>query len=266
MVFASAAFAFAAVSASAGPVNVVPGGSNVAGKSIGQWTADWWNWVVSAPKPGDPLSDTSGANANVNQSGPVFFVAGTTTGGTAVTRSFQVPGDKYVLFPLLNVVVFNGPDPGFASTVAESKALVDNYNPSRLFATIDGTAVTDIASRRERSPDNFAVRPMANNVLGAPAQTFTDGSSDGYWVMLAPLGSGSHTIHFGGSHDAFTGPGGLFTDQAFSVDVTDQITVAGSSAVPLPTAVWPGLATLAALVCFGVVRGRRRGAPARQVA
>src|SRR5690349_10924639 len=105
-VFITCVLAWSALTLAA-PV-VVPGGSTVAGKTIGQWTADWWNWTGSVN--GNVFADTTGALATQNQSGPVFFIAGTQ--GTSVTRSFDVPGDKFVLFPLVNFIVANGPDSG----------------------------------------------------------------------------------------------------------------------------------------------------------
>src|SRR5438094_4003872 len=61
---------------------VVPAGSTVSGKTIGEWTADWWNWTGSVD---NVFADTTGAAATQNQSGPVFFLAGT-QGGAPVTR------------------------------------------------------------------------------------------------------------------------------------------------------------------------------------
>ena len=78
---------------------IVPPRSEVAGKTIGEWTGEWWKWAFSQSVPMDAFTDQTGENANVNQSGPVFFVAGT-TGGEA-TRSFNVPSNKYLLFPLV---------------------------------------------------------------------------------------------------------------------------------------------------------------------
>jgi hypothetical protein len=78
------------------------------------------NW--SASVNGNVFADTTGAKANDNQSGPVFFIAGT-TGGAPVSRDFTIPQGKFVLFPLINWVTANGADPGFASTAEEVEAL-----------------------------------------------------------------------------------------------------------------------------------------------
>src|ERR1700722_4291369 len=55
--------------------------ATVEGKTISQWTQDWMKWVFHAPAttpvgtPFPPDADTS-ANANVDNSGPVFFLYG----------------------------------------------------------------------------------------------------------------------------------------------------------------------------------------------
>jgi len=50
----------------------------------------------------NPLLDQTGANAAIGQSGPVWFLAGT-TGGTA-ERAITVPAGKSLFFPLVNNV------------------------------------------------------------------------------------------------------------------------------------------------------------------
>jgi hypothetical protein len=75
--------------------------------------------------------------------------------------------------------------------------------------------------------------------------------------MVGPLGSGTHTLHFGGASDDFLakdGSGVLLP--SFTVDVTDRVT-AGPSSVPLPPAVWPAVVVLA-VAASATLRGRRR--------
>src|SRR5439155_16118096 len=155
---------------------------------------------------GNVFADTTGAKANENQSGPVFFVAGT-NGGAPVSRSFQVPPGKFVLFPLINWIVVNGADPGFSSTAEEVEALTTGtVDTSKLIATIDGVDVPDLASHRERSPVDFTFTVAAGNTGAFPAGTYIDANSDGYWLMLQPLDDGEHTLHFGGTTKDFVGP------------------------------------------------------------
>jgi hypothetical protein len=49
----------------------------------------WWKWALETPASENPLTDTTGQFAAVNQSGRVWFLAGN-SGGTTV-RTISVP-------------------------------------------------------------------------------------------------------------------------------------------------------------------------------
>jgi hypothetical protein len=53
------------------------------GRTYGQWSARWWQYVLSIPAPENPLLDLTGARCARGQSGPVFFRVGTFTTTTA---------------------------------------------------------------------------------------------------------------------------------------------------------------------------------------
>jgi hypothetical protein len=59
----------------------------------------------------------------------------------------------------------------------------------------------------------FSVEVPAGNLFGLPAGTVVDGYSVGFYVMLAPLRKGQHTVQI-----AATAP--------FGIDVTYNLTVA----------------------------------------
>lgn len=141
-------------------------------------------------------------------------------------------------------MVANGPDPGFANTAEEATALVDGtVDVNQLIAQIDGTNVPDLASHREQAPINFTLNVADNSTGAFPAGTYTDANADGYWIMLAPLSDAgeTHSLHFGGTSKAFTGPtppeGEPISVPSFTIDVTANVTVAGAAAIPLPAPV-----------------------------
>ena len=78
------------------------------GNTYSDWTARWWQWLVSIPTPSNPVNDTTGKNCMVGQDGPVWFLAGPTAGYEAfggqhsVERSCTIPSEKAVLFPVIN--------------------------------------------------------------------------------------------------------------------------------------------------------------------
>lgn len=239
--FASAAtivaigFSLAFSSSAEAQITVMPPHSTVAGKTIGEWTQNWWSWALSQAEPNGPLTDATGANANINQSGPVFFLGGTT--GLAADRTFTIPTGKFVLLPLTNIVGTDADVPG--GTPDDLKALVQSLFSSSdpLSASLDGVSLdpADLALTREDSgsfPLDVAPGSVFDFPGGVPSGHHPFAFSDGYWLMLNPLSPGSHDIEFGGGLSAF----------GISVDVNDHIT-------PVPE---PGsLAILSGLTLFG---------------
>ena len=73
-------------------------GDIIAGYTQLQWAQEWWKWAIGVPAPNNPLLDTTGANAGVNNNGPVFFVAGVNGSGT-YARTFTVPRRQTDLRP-----------------------------------------------------------------------------------------------------------------------------------------------------------------------
>jgi len=78
------------------PPETLPGGL-----SYQQWGAKWWQWVLSIPASINPILDTTGANCDVDQSGPVWFLAG---GPPIAERNCTVPAGKMIFFPIINLI------------------------------------------------------------------------------------------------------------------------------------------------------------------
>jgi hypothetical protein len=75
-----------------------PPGSVVAGKSLAEWGAAWWQWALAIQNAKNPIL---GGACDQNQPNEVFFLAGN-TGGTT-TRSCSVPASRPLFFPILNI-------------------------------------------------------------------------------------------------------------------------------------------------------------------
>jgi hypothetical protein len=233
-------------------VDVEPPGATVAGKTIGEWSANWWQWAAALAPPGDPLSDASGQYASVNQSGPVFFLAGSP--GGVHSRRFMVPAGSYVLIPLL-AGESSQLELGFDQSAAQIRqaAQLQANNIDSLHATLDGTAIAQatLFNHREVSPD-FAFVAVANNQVGI----FGVGPSgiavaDGYFLMLEPLTPGTHVLNYGGGLSAAS----VFVDETDTITVLDPAaqaavvppgaTVAGKTIGEWSVAWWQWAAALA---------------------
>jgi hypothetical protein len=170
---------------------ILPPNQPAYGKSYGEWAAAWWNWALSGPDGNNVLQDTTGALCGLNQSGPVWFLAGTLNSGAAV-RTCTIPAGKAVFFPVAN---------SFLSAEARNygqtrKAVKVGWQKSFDWATatIDGQDVADLVDFNVISP-NFDLVLPANNIFGVDAGSYSPSAAIGIHLMLAPLSPGLHEIH-----------------------------------------------------------------------
>jgi len=187
-----------AASAGAVPFNprVLPPVAHPFGKTYGEWSASWWQWALAGIADENPVLDPTGANCGFGQSGRVWFLAGTF--GGAAERDCTVPIGKALFFPVVNTA-FIATEPGETAELAHETvgAEIDAVDTSLLFATVDGVSVTGLANYRAPSP-TFSVTFAEDNVFGLPPGVYGPAAADGFYLMLAPLQRGPHTLHFGG--------------------------------------------------------------------
>lgn len=191
---------------------VIPPGDAQAqtGMTYGEWSRAWWHYVLEIPFENNPIYDETGANCNFGQSGAVFFLVAT-DGGNAVRNECRVPAGKILFFPLLGVanLRWEGTD---RKSEQGLRASIKGFSESTrvLQANIDGEDVDisldpDTTPLRTLSPAGlFTIIAPENNILGVvPGQSF-DTVTDGFYLMLAPLPPGPHTITFGGTSRYFS--------------------------------------------------------------
>ena len=212
----------AAVAAENPNPQVLPPQSTAYGKTLGEWHAAWWQWAAAIPADVNPLLDETGANCNLNQSGPVHFLAGT-LGGVA-ERECTIPAGKSVLFPLLNTFFFNCPDENVPEE--EMRAVLDfilTFFTINLECTVDGVPLEELTIYRAPSPAYVMTLPADNIFLGncegfgggPPAEDYFPVVADGFMILHTPLSEGAHEIFLRGEVVEF----------GFVVEVTYDITV-----------------------------------------
>jgi hypothetical protein len=206
---------------------VLPASAKPYGKTYGEWSAAWWRWALAIPADSNPITDQTGEDAAIGQSGSVWFLAGNVGGVTA--RTVTVPAGKALFIPILNTIYLGFPCddrnlPGCEIDQALEQAndvagLLSFITPSMDGATlaceIDGAAVQNLTAGRVDSSAIYSVTLGADNVFGYPAGPYHPCVDTGYYLMLAPLSAGSHTIHFAAAN----------ADNSFSLNVTYHMTV-----------------------------------------
>lgn len=195
------------------------------GKTYGDWSALWWQWVHSIPAGTNPVTDTTGAHCDAGQgdfeNDKVWFLAGT-QGGQA-TRTCTIPHGKALFYPLVNAFFINGLNENFPVEEKQT-ALAEVLDLAcGLRSTLDGVA-TVIArpTVRTQSPP-FRVEIGPESIYGYPEGLVDDHVvADGYWVILPPLSVGTHTLELEGAVcDSSTHL------PIFEVQVTSHLTIVG---------------------------------------
>lgn len=189
------------------------------GKTYGEWSVAFWKYFSEIPLENNPTVDPTGANCNFQQTGSVFFLV-STPGGSATRNACHVPAGKVLFFSPLTIASLRLVD-------KQPEISLRNYNQSFINSTqeiqisIDGTDIRTLVSLEPRitplraaSPDGFfSIFAPVNNIFGvAPGQSY-EAVADGFYLMVAPLPPGAHTIKFGG------------VSRNFAADVTYNLVV-----------------------------------------
>lgn len=220
------------------------------GLSYAEWSVKWWQWAYGLPVAGHPLFDETGADCANGQSGPVWFLGGVFNVSGTVTRDLcTVPSGTALFFPIVNAEWDNFcPPTDPPMSIDDLRATVAWFMDltTDLVCEVDGHAIPNLETYRFAG-DPFAVNMPSGNIweffgCPTPAGTYEPLVPDGYFVMLAPLPPGKHTIHFRGT----IGDPVNFTPEAtynLTVVPAEQAGMADQSSVTSPA---PGQAAPAA--------------------
>jgi hypothetical protein len=211
------------------------------GKTYGAWGAEWWKWVIGIPQAENPALDGTGEFGTIDQAGPVWFLAGNFGGAygeaNPVERTLVVPAGKALFFPILNqfwgcpspaeraflegVALALGMDPEEVAALTDVALMrltlgAQMDSVASMSCTIDGVAVQHLELYRAPSPV-FTLEDL--DFFGVD-ETCSPSVADGYWLMVAPLPAGEHTIHISSALPADAPLGG-----PSALDVTYHLTV-----------------------------------------
>ncbi len=213
---------------------ILPPNASPYGHTYGEWSATFFNWAFTLPVDHHPLYDT--ADCSVGQSGKVWFLDGTFAPSPVAPgvwegikeRNCKVPMGKALFITIVasecSTLEGNG------STEKELRDCVTAQTDHVVSVSfeVDGKALRHMEAYRKQSP-LYTFGPLPENNmfqdigLTAPAGTMSPSVADGYYIMLAPLSRGNHTIHYTGKL-VFTQAQDGF-DYLFYQDITYHLTV-----------------------------------------
>jgi hypothetical protein len=197
---------------------VLPPNAIAYGKSPSEWSAAYWQWLFALPVAGHPGTDSPDYDVTDGQSGHVWFLTGPF--GT-VERNVTVPAGTSLFIALVNVDSSTLEEPPFYGATPEDQLAIANgfanYITDLSF-TVDEKSVANIGDFRVTSPQ-FSFTAPTPWIFGATGGTGT-ATGIGYFVMLAPLSLGTHTIHYTGAFKFSDAP-----EDYIGVNMTYNVTV-----------------------------------------
>ncbi len=171
-----------------------------AGRTPAELSTAWWQWAMAAPSRTSPIEDATGAYCGVGQQGDIWFLAGG-SGAAHIARRCAVPAGKFLFFPIITTAYWPAEDEiRYTCEQAMRNAAANNDAARDLFVEVDGVAVRDPMRLRADSGTCFNILAKADP-SSHPYQAYPS-AADGYWVLLAPLQRGRHTVRFGGRYTA----------------------------------------------------------------
>ena len=172
------------------------------GLTYGEWSAEWWKWLLSSPSDSNPSTDKTGQYCTMNQNNSnVWFLAGTS--GGYEERKCSIPEGKAILVSPIEVICTFADYPELKTEDdLRNCAKSDQDAVKDVKLTVDSIPMTNLQNFRVTS-SLFNVTLPENNIFGVPSQT-TEAISDGTFVMLKELPVGHHTIYASGLLVDFT--------------------------------------------------------------
>ena len=181
-----------------------PPGAVVHGKTVAEWTANYWQWGTAIPmEGGHPLLDLTGDHCNKEQDEAVFFLPDSflfliLVGEPLVHRGCEVPCGKPILLPLMWALTL-APGDCEPDKMEDCAALAANLLETVTISevTLDGVPLPCPGDHREVSPVfevNLPPPAPDNNIFSLDEPLTRQAVSDGYWLLLKPLEPGKHTL------------------------------------------------------------------------
>lgn len=171
---------------------VLPPNSRVQGLTYGEWSARWWQYVLSIPGEENPLTGGTGTNCVYQRIGNVGLVAVDPLSESTITC--QVPTGMMLFLDVLSAECSTvEEDPFYGGNEEEMRACALSFTISDLQASIDGSEVKNLDQYIHTSP-LFDFTLPEDNILYT-AELTGQSVSNGAHLMLAPLSPGEHVVY-----------------------------------------------------------------------
>jgi hypothetical protein len=188
------------------------------GITYGAWTVRWWKWWFSISRARNPAQDQTGIYANLKQTRPTWFLAGTWVQKDRQYpyRRCSIPSGVSILFPVINCEENTLEYPDLLSDEAMRARLLQDVGTVKDFKCIINEKAIP-PQLVESDPKFFEIRirkDMSESKRGGKTRM----TASGYWVFLRPLPEGNFHISFEGSYQY----GRLYTGAYYDITIGDR--------------------------------------------
>ena len=166
------------------------------GLSFGEWSARWWQWLLSIPKSRNPALDLLGENAAIGQSDSnVFFLCQTIENiGKIPTRKIRIRKGTSIFLPVINWVSnFYEHGESEEDLIKTARERMDSIGNLEFY--LNGKSVRGLEKYRFLSKF-FSVDLLKDNIVDLPPGKARL-VSDGYWVFTKPIENDTTISTFG---------------------------------------------------------------------
>lgn len=181
-------------------ISLFPIHSKPFGEDYGEWSARWWQWLLSIPLQDSPAFDFTGTNANNGQTDPnVFYLCQTIESNhDVVRRKCTIASGKSIFMPIINwisILNIEGDTEQEMVSIAREKIDAVEY----MEVEVDEFKITEDPRKYRATSPFFNITLPKNNVIDR-FHTVESGVrlkavSEGYWLFLKPLTRvGEHRI------------------------------------------------------------------------
>jgi hypothetical protein len=169
---------------------VYPTTSSPYGISYQEWTAKFWQWLLSLPASQHPRESYTPDKCANGQEGPVWFLEAPLSGKQ--DRTCTIPNGKSILAAILNGECDTS-DSTLRSDEDVRKCATEGNDYGVISGTLDGVEIKDLNKYRVDSGFynvTVATDNIYNEPAGGPYRAFTNG----FFVFLEPLPPGEHNL------------------------------------------------------------------------
>jgi hypothetical protein len=155
-----------------------------------KWQAKFWQWKFSVPTAQNPRDNYTPEKCANGQHGPVWFLAELLSG--TQQRTCTIPAGKSLLAAVLDGQCDRS-DPTLHNDQDVRKCATEGQDYGVVSATLDGVKIQGLDQYKTDS-GFYNLTVPADNIFKEPAGIYRS-FSNGIFVFLQPLHTGTHDLH-----------------------------------------------------------------------